>query len=65
MQTDSEVFKIIFRDEDKNCVIDKVESNVIPVVGDIVLLSTKEKFEINSRVISFSMKIVIIYGIKI
>jgi hypothetical protein len=65
MQTDSEVFKIIFRDEDKNCVIDKVESNVIPVVGDIVLLSTKEKFEINSRVISFSMKRVIIYGIKI
>ena len=52
MQTDSGVFKIIFRDEDKNCVIDKVESNVIPVVGDIVLLSTKEKFEINSRVIS-------------
>jgi hypothetical protein len=65
MQTDSGVFKIIFRDEDKNCVIDKVESNVIPVVGDIVLLSTKEKFEINSRVISFSMKRVIIYGIKI
>jgi hypothetical protein len=65
MQTDSEVFKIIFRDEDKNCVIDTVESNVIPVVGDIVLLSTKEKFEINSRVISFSMKRVIIYGIKI
>lgn len=65
MQTDSEVFKIIFRDEDKNCVIDTVESNVIPIVGDIVLLSTKEKFEINSRVISFSMKRVIIYGIKI
>ena len=65
MQTDSGVFKIIFRDEDKNCVIDTVESNVIPVVGDIVLLSTKEKFEINSRVISFSMKRVIIYGIKI
>lgn len=58
-------FKIIFRDEDKNCVIDKVESTIIPSVGDIVLLSTKEKFEVNSRVISYSLNIVIVYGIKI
>lgn len=58
-------FKIIFRDEDKNCVIDKVESTIIPSVGDIVLLSTKEKFEVNSRVISYSLNRVIVYGIKI
>lgn len=58
-------FKIIFRDEDKNCVIDKVDSNIIPSVGDIVLLSTKEKFEVNSRVISYSLNTVIVYGIKI
>jgi len=58
-------FKIIFRDQDNNCVIDKIESNIIPSVGDIILLSTKQKFEVNSRIISYSLNKVIVYGIKI
>lgn len=58
-------FKIIFIDQDNNCVIDKIESNIIPSVGDIILLSTKQKFEVNSRIISYSLNKVIVYGIKI
>jgi hypothetical protein len=58
-------FKIIFIDQDNNCVIDKILSNIIPSVGDIILLSTKQKFEVNSRIISYSLNKVIVYGIKI
>lgn len=58
-------FKIIFRDQNNNCIIDKIESNIIPSVGDIILLSTKQKFEVNSRIISYSLNKVIVYGIKI
>lgn len=58
-------FRIIFSDEESKVKIECVNSSLIPVVGWIVLLSTRDQFKVKQIVVSYEKKCIIAYGYKI
>jgi hypothetical protein len=54
-------FELKFRDFESKNLIHKMKDNVLPFANDVVLLNG-EKFLVSSRVISYELRIAIVYG---
>ena len=53
--------KIQFRDITTMDLLYKIETTIIPYIGNVVMIE-KEQFEIQKVIISFDKKVVICYG---
>lgn len=54
-------FELKFRDSDSKELIGKIKDGVIPFTNDVVLING-EKFLVSSRVISYDLRVAIVYG---